>query len=256
MLHAILASLTVLVVGCAGRAPDIDPRDDGGEGEGEGEGGGATLSATPTLNLGSACLGGACRPPVESELVVTNSGDAPSGPITLSIAPEGEFIVASSTCASTLAAGAACTVRVGFEPSDIGSATSTLTIDAAPGGPTTVELAGTGVSCDDIIVLSPAPVSFPDTVVGATSAPVLCTAMNLGALSYEQVTTTLGGVDDADFAIGSNGCAGTTLAPGASCTFEVSFAPTGAGARTATVAVTSPSPCANEALSVLLGTGI
>jgi len=65
----------------------------------------------------------------------------------------------NTTCGSSLAAGANCTIAVTFTPSIAGSETATLSIsDNASGSPQTVSLSGTGVHA---VVLSwdPSPTS-------------------------------------------------------------------------------------------------
>ena len=61
------------------------------------------------------------------------------------IAVSAGFGVASSTCGTSVAAGASCTVAVTFSPTTTGSITGTLTFtDDAPNSPQTVSVSGTG----------------------------------------------------------------------------------------------------------------
>jgi len=63
-----------------------------------------------------------------------------------SVAVSAGFAVASSTCGSTLTAGAACVMQVVFAPGSAGAVTGALTLtDNAPGGSQAVALNGTGV---------------------------------------------------------------------------------------------------------------
>jgi len=120
-------------------------------------------------------------------------------------------------------------------------------------GPTAVDLNGDGVL--DIVSSAPAPtslttyylpnlpvafllpaqLSFANQAVGTTSAPLQLTLANPGAapLSVGSVTVT------GDFAVGNDGCGGTTVAVAASCVIDVTFTPTASGPRTGTVVIAS-----------------
>ena len=77
-------------------------------------------------------------------VTVSNSGTGAAS--ISSITTTGDF-GQTSTCGSTLAAGASCTVNVTFTPTATGARTGTLSIASnAPGSPATVALTGTGVS--------------------------------------------------------------------------------------------------------------
>ena len=57
----------------------------------------------------------------------------------------GDFLQSATTCGSSLAAGASCTVSVQFEPSATGARSGTLTVnDSATTSPQAVALTGTG----------------------------------------------------------------------------------------------------------------
>jgi len=75
-------------------------------------------------------------------VTVTNTGTAAAN--VSSIAVSGDFLQ-TNTCASSIAAGASCTVNVSFRPTASGTRTGTLTITSnATNSPTTVPLSGTG----------------------------------------------------------------------------------------------------------------
>jgi hypothetical protein len=75
----------------------------------------------------------------------SNTGTATDALGITSIATSGDFKVSSTTCGSSLAAGASCTISVTFHPKKIGARASTLTIkDFNVNGPHTVALSGTG----------------------------------------------------------------------------------------------------------------
>jgi hypothetical protein len=98
------------------------------------------------------------------------------------------------------------------------------------------------------------PATFASTPQGTLAAPRTVTVSNAG----QQVLTVSGlsfaGPNAADFLIGSNTCMGG-IDPGSSCQLQVYFAPGAAGARSATLLVTS-NDIANSPISVpLSGTG-
>ncbi|MFO1324906.1 MAG: choice-of-anchor D domain-containing protein [Burkholderiales bacterium] len=80
---------------------------------------------------------------------------------------------------------------------------------------------------------SPAQLNFPSTNVGATTAPMVATITNNGNAEAKNVTAS---TSSADFAVSATTC-GATLAVGASCTASVTFSPTAAGVRVATLTV-------------------
>jgi hypothetical protein len=72
---------------------------------------------------------------------------------------------------------------------------------------------------------------------GTSSPPATFTLTNYGATATTAITDTLTGANPAQYHITSDTCTGLVLAAQASCTIEVTFAPTLPGVRTATLAV-------------------
>jgi hypothetical protein len=101
------------------------------------------------------------------------------------------------------------------------------------------------------------PVTFPDTVVNVTSAPTTVTITNGGTAALHITTVTLAGTNAGDFAVpaGSNTCNGATVAVNATCTVNVTFTPTGTGARQANLQVADDAPGTPQTLS-LTGNGL
>ncbi|MBZ5507999.1 MAG: choice-of-anchor D domain-containing protein [Acidobacteriia bacterium] len=83
--------------------------------------------------------------------------------------------------------------------------------------------------------LSTASVGFADQLVGSTSAPAAVTLSNAGNAPLPIASVTLTGTNAGDFSE-TNSC-GTSLTAESSCTISITFAPTAAGTRTATVAI-------------------
>jgi len=143
-----------------------------------------------------------------------------------SIAPSGDFAVASKTCGSTLAAKAKCTVKVTFTPTQAGTRTGTLAFtDNAPGSPQTVALSGTGVLA--VPTLMPASATYAKQKVGTTSKPKTFTLTNKQSVTLANIAISITG----DFAVSATTC-GASLAAKGKCTISVTFTPTETGART------------------------
>jgi hypothetical protein len=96
-------------------------------------------------------------------------------------------------------------------------------------------LAGEGVHADTL-TLAPTSLPFTPTPLGASS-PIQTVTLTNGSEKMSITKLSLSGTAPQDFVIEHDGCTGSDLAPGAKCSFDVSFAPGGTGARSATVTV-------------------
>ncbi len=178
---------------------------------------------------------------------LANGGNASLAITSVAVNGSG-FIVAGNTCASSLAAGNACTITVTFTPANAGSASATLSVVDAV-GTQTAALTGTGAApTAPQAALTPATASFGDVNVGATGTAQTFTLKNAGTASLTVGSVTLNGTNASVFTIGSNSC-GTALAAGASCAVVVSFAPSAAGSATATLSVVDAVGTQTSALS-------
>ncbi len=95
-----------------------------------------------------------------------------------------------------------------------------------------IPLLTAGASQVAAVSFSPSSLTFPATAVGNTSAAQTVTVTNSGnaPLTVSQVTAS------SQF-LSTDTCAGQTLAPGAQCAAQVSFAPSGAGSQPGTLRV-------------------
>ncbi|HTN54072.1 MAG TPA: choice-of-anchor D domain-containing protein, partial [Anaeromyxobacter sp.] len=100
--------------------------------------------------------------------------------------------------------------------------------------------------------ISPATLAFGNQqyLVQSTAKQVTVSNTGLGALSF---TVSIVGANPGDFAQ-TNTCAGT-VAPGGSCTINVTFTPTALGARAATLSLATNDPVKPTLTSSLTGTG-
>jgi hypothetical protein len=125
-----------------------------------------------------------------------------------------------------------CTVQVAFDPTSTGSLSGTLSIAGnVVGGELTVTLTGTGTG-SAALVLNPSSVTFPGTLIGATSAAQVVTVSNTGGQSI----TLSGEAVTGNFAIAANTCA-ASLAANTGCSLSIIFTPSAAGARTGALTV-------------------
>lgn len=151
----------------------------------------------------------------------------------ISVAISSQFVVAQSNCGGALAAGGQCTLEVAFAPASNAGATGALTINSPDvATPASVALVGSGG-----IQVAPASITFATTGAGMKSNPSTVTVTNLSA------TDTLSSLSlavPAGFELVANTCA-TTLAPRASCTVGVEFAPTAAGQQAGNLTITTSS---------------
>lgn len=105
----------------------------------------ATLSITPASVTFASQQVGIASPGVN--ITATNTGGTVISISSIVLTTGTQFNIASSTCGSTLAASAFCTVNVNFKPTSIGLKIDSLVFtDSATGSPQSVSLTGTGVT--------------------------------------------------------------------------------------------------------------
>lgn len=156
----------------------------------------------------------------------------------------------NNNCGVELLPGASCTMNVTFTPTRAGLRSGVLPF-SQPGNNNYVggvlTLSGTGLGPQ--AVLSPS-LGFGTQKTTTTTTKVV-TLSNAG-----NTTLTVGtaGITGAGFSLGTNTC-GATLAAGASCTMNVSFAPTVVQAYTATLSFTGSNNPGGAASMALSGAG-
>jgi hypothetical protein len=165
------------------------------------------------------------------------------------------FLKSATTCSSTLAASATCTVSVEFKPAATGTLTANLSVaDNATGSPQTVGLTGTGVAASTLAVsLSPASLTFASTTEGSTSAAQVVTVKNTSTGTVTLTSETVTGTNATSFLKSATTC-GSTLAASASCTVSVEFKPLLVGTLTASLSV-ADNATGSPQLVTLSGTG-
>jgi hypothetical protein len=212
-----------------------------------------TVSLSPTsLTFASTAVGS-----TSTAQFVTLKNTSPStvtlSGITLSGANPSAF-TNTTTCGTSLAAAASCTISLSFAPTTTGTLTASLSVaDNATGSPQTVALTGTGTSAAATVTASPTALTFPTTVTGTTSPSQVVTISNPGTSAVTVKSYTFTGTNASSFLIPSKTC-GTTLAAGSSCTLSVDFKPTAAGTLNASLLATDSATGSPQTVA-LTGTG-
>ena len=188
---------------------------------GTGTAAGAVL--TPSVLNSPDTLVGATSFGINAAL--TNTGTAALTNIAVSTA--GDY-TQTNNCASTLAAGGSCTIRIQFAPTVAGANTGSLNVTDSLGTQTAV-LTGTGLAPG--ASLSTAQLIFGGQQTGTTSQAQTVVFTNSGNTSVNVSSISTG----TNF-IETDNCIGA-VAAGASCSINVSFAPTATGALSTSVVV-------------------
>jgi FtsP/CotA-like multicopper oxidase with cupredoxin domain len=200
------------------------------------------LSFSSTLNVTTAA----------QTVTVANSGTAP---VTInSIGGLGSQFAQTNTCGAfpaVVAVGGNCTIGVTFTPTSAGTKNATMTIGfAAPVASQSVTLSGAVIV--PTFTLAPGTLAFGNITRNTNSAPQAITVTNTSSVALTFTTIrTAGG--SANQYTQNNNC-GTSLAAGAFCTVNVTFAPTSRGLKNATLQVNVATP-ATSASVTLTGTG-
>ncbi len=163
-------------------------------------------------------------------VLLTNSGNAP---LTLSASTlsDTQNFSLTSTCGATIPASASCILSVTFQPQTEATFQATLALTDNSGAITgtqqqTVTLIGKGVPFSGPrAAVSPASLTFPQTVTNSSAAPQTVTLTNTGTSSLTISSVALTGAAAPAFTLSSGTCVGA-LAAGASCTGTVVFSPT------------------------------
>src|SRR6266566_2952286 len=200
---------------------------------------GTAIAPAVTLSLPSVSFTGQQVNTTSAAQVVTltNSGSGTLSGMSISIAgADSNQFAKTTTCGTSLNAGAGCTISLTFKPTSTGDKSAAVTTaDNASDSPQAVSLTGRGLN--NTVSLTPSPLSFGSQPLntGATLAVTLTNA----ATSTDPVTVsgvTITGTNSGDFAPTNNCTAAVPV--GQTCTISVTFTPTATGTRSATLSVT------------------
>jgi hypothetical protein len=169
----------------------------------------------------------------------------------------GTNYIATNNCPASLAPAATCNISVVFKPTAQGALTDTLTITDntgdVVGSKQLVTLNGNGIAPIASVTSATNPLVFGNQNTGSVSATKLVTLANTGTapLTISSIAVT------GPFAQ-TNTC-GASLSVGTSCSINVTFNPTVAGAANGNLVITDNSNGANPAVTQtvgLSGTGV
>ena len=152
----------------------------------------------------------------------------------------------STTCGSSLAPSATCTITVSFAPAALGAIDGAITVvDNATPATQVVNLTGSGVVP---LTLAPTSLTFAATAIGKTTAAKTVTLTN-SANALTMGTLSVSG----DYTISATTCTGT-IAASKTCTVSVTFTPSVAGAIAGVLTIPD-SASGSPQLIPLSGTG-
>ncbi len=215
---------------------------------GTGVGGNApkVIVSSSSVSFGTVATGNTASQTV----TLLNSGAGALSIAGISLGGSSVFSLAT-TCGSTLAAGASCTVTLTFAPAGSASYSGTLTFtDSAGTSPQTVAIAGAG-SGGPIGTVSASSVYF-SPVLNGSNYPQSITFSNTGSSSLTISAISLSGTNSTDFNLTTT--CGTALAVSQSCALSIVFNPGAAGVRTATLTIADNSAGSPHTVA-LSGTG-
>jgi sugar lactone lactonase YvrE len=193
----------------------------------------ASVTYTPTaLSFG---------PVVENASSILNVtvGNTGSSPLTVAAAISGTnasafkvLTTTANTCQTAVPAGKTCTLPVQFTPTAIANFTATLTLTTSGGSNPVIPLTGSGTAP---VVATPTTLAFGTISVGTTST-LSVTITNNGASTIGIGSSISTSAPFTELFTSANTCL-SGLAPTASCTLPVQFAPTTATASSATLTI-------------------
>lgn len=194
---------------------------------------------TPTLSVAALDLGtiAVSVPGPEWIVNVVNLGPGSFAPATITI-DNPDFAITGGSCVNDRApvkAGTSCSVTMILTPSVAGPLTATLTVAEAGFGAIVLASPVKGAGGEPALDALPVFADYGAEVVGRLSEfTESFEVSNVYIAPTIVVSATMSGANPEDFLVTASTC-GTELLMGASCPVEVSFRPTGAGRRTATL---------------------
>ena len=196
-----------------------------------------SLSVTPsggTYSFGSIATGATSG--VETVIVYNPNLTAVSYTTSLPNSTSGSPYIVNNTCKTPLAAGASCNIYVSIESATANTYTGSLIITPGGGGAITENFTATVIAATGGLSLTSDYHNFGNVTDGGSSVFGFQITNKSGAVATLGVTPGSG----AGYTT-TNGC-GTSLAAGASCDIQVTFAPTTPGTANYSIALSSSVP--------------
>lgn len=195
---------------------------------------GPLQSDTASIAFGHSPVGAATA---SSPVVITNVATSSTtiASVTLTGANPGDFVLDAGTCGgASVPSDSACTVRVAFRPTAASARSAVLRIVPTSGPAMSVPLSGLGDAvAAPAISVTPGVLPF-GTVAAPNSTTLSTTVRNTGDAPLLVGAPAISGAGSADYLLAASTCT-TPVAPGATCTVSVTFRPTVAGSRTASL---------------------
>ena len=204
---------------------------------GSGVGGPGYLNAPGTLSFGSIAVGS-----TQSKVLTLSNTGAQSLTISAATVTGPGFTVSGLSLPYSLAAGSSTSLTVNFSPTTAGTDSGNLAINSNASDPSVaVALSGSASSTSGTLGVTPGSVSFGNVTIGNTQTQSGSVTANGAGLTLSSV-----GSSSSAFTIGGLTLP-VTLASGQSAPFTVTFAPTAAGAASASLSfIASNSTSASE----------
>jgi hypothetical protein len=212
-----------------------------------GTGGVPGVSVSPTsINFGTVAVQTSSSPTTVTVTSTGNVGLTVTG-VAIGGTNASEFSKSLDTCTgTTVPAGSTCTFRVTFSPATGGNKSATATISTNAG---TQVVTLSGVGGVPTMSVSPTSIDFGSVLAGTSSSPNTVTITAGGAANLVVSAISITGTNASEFTKSSDTCTGATLTPGTTCTFNLTFAPTSGGPKSASVTITSNAGNQTVALS-------
>jgi hypothetical protein len=221
------------------------------------------LTRIATLSTGSLSFSSIVNTPSAAQTAtLTNTGNSPLtlqapaivAPVSGTNAASDYAFGSGNTCAAmVLQPTQHCTIAVVFTPSLATARNARVSISSdGSNSPSTISLLGMGspAPVGHLVVDKPS-VTMPDTIQGQTSAVVPVTVTNTGTAAATLSALALSGADAADFHVAGTCAQLPTLAISQSCEIDLTFTPSAAVQRAASLAVQSNAD--NPSLPIPLG---
>lgn len=197
-----------------------------------------TLAATTTtLTISPATIPSGTTATVSIRVAERSGSGTPTG--TVSLVTSGGKTVASLTLS-----GGSVVANVGNWPAGSYTVIARYSGDSSNAGSDSASVAVTAGSAT--ASLSATAVSFGSVAVGSTTSKAV-TLTNSGSAALSGIAVSVSGANAADFTQ-TNNC-GTSIAAGANCAITVTFRPSAAGARSATLNVATGAGALTASLS-------
>ena len=186
---------------------------------------------------------------VSQSVILTNTGSATLTISSIAVTgPNASSFVFANTCGSTLAVAANCTIHGHFAPTTGGALTASIQIsDNAGASQQSISLSGAGLNAP-AVSLSSASLSFPSQIAGSFSVSQSVIVTNTGSSTLTINNIAVTGPNASSFVF-ANTC-GSSLAAGANCSIHGHFAPTTAGALTASIQISDNAGASQQSISL------